>query len=171
MDREEFEHCWHEHVRRVTAYAERHVGRDAAPDVASAAFLSAWLSWKTVPDTALPWLISAARGHIRNHSRSLRRQINLQQRLQFLDQSAYLGEDAAVTAEERFTALTALASMPDGDREALLLIAWEGLTAEEAAKVLGCRPGALRTRVHRARQRLDTALLPLSSTGSAENTT
>jgi hypothetical protein len=36
VDVAEFEACWHAHVRRVTAYAERHVGRDASYDVASA---------------------------------------------------------------------------------------------------------------------------------------
>jgi hypothetical protein len=40
VDVAEFEACWHEHIRRVTAYAERHVGRDASYDIAASTFLT-----------------------------------------------------------------------------------------------------------------------------------
>jgi RNA polymerase sigma-70 factor (ECF subfamily) len=163
MDRDEFARCWHRHVYRVTAYAERHVGRDAAPDIASATFLTAWLNWQSVPHAALPWLISAARGHVRNHLRSERRRAGLSQRLELLDQSAYRGPDTALTAEDRMAALTVLATMPEHEREALLLVAWDGLTTEEAAEVMGCPPGAMRTRIHRARTRLEEALATATS--------
>jgi RNA polymerase sigma-70 factor (ECF subfamily) len=36
----------------------------------------------------------------------------------------------------------------------LLLTAWEGLTTDQAATVLGCSPQAFRVRAHRARRRL-----------------
>lgn len=42
MQADEFERCWHENVRRVTAYVERHVGREASYDVVSSTFLVAW---------------------------------------------------------------------------------------------------------------------------------
>ena len=35
---------------------------------------------------------------------------------------------------------------------------WDGLTADQAGVVLGCRAGAVRVRLHRARNRLATAL-------------
>ncbi len=155
MEADEFERCWHDNVRRVTAYAERHVGRDACYDIVSATFVVAWRTWERVPDPALPLLIATARGQIRNHRRSLRRQQSLQERIALLDSAAYDGPDVAAIAAERAEALATLAAMPAGDREALLLVAWEGLTPEQAADVLGCRPGTLRTRVHRARRRLD----------------
>ncbi len=40
------------------------------------------------------------------------------------------------------------------DREALLLIGWEGLDHDAAAHVLGCTAVAFKVRVHRARRRL-----------------
>jgi RNA polymerase sigma-70 factor (ECF subfamily) len=40
----------------------------------------------------------------------------------------------------------------------LLLIAWDGLSAEQAATVLGCSRRALSMRLHRARKRLSAAL-------------
>ncbi len=155
MDAEQFEACWHAHIRPVVAYAERHVGRDASYDIAASTFLTAWRTWEAVPLEPLPWLISVAASHVRNHHRTLRRRGTLEQRLALLDASAFAGPDVSVTATERAEALSALAAMPDGDREALLLVAWDGLTTEQAARVLGCRPGTLRMRLHRARARIE----------------
>jgi Sigma-70, region 4 len=44
--------------------------------------------------------------------------------------------------------------MPENDREAITLIAWEGLRPAEAATVLGQSPAAFRVRLHRAKRRL-----------------
>ena len=52
----------------------------------------------------------------------------------------------------------ALADLPEGDREMLLLIAWEQLTPTEAAAVVGIGAGTARTRLHRARARMRAAL-------------
>jgi RNA polymerase sigma-70 factor (ECF subfamily) len=156
VDTAQFEACWHTHIRRIVAYAERHVGRDVACDIGSSTFLTAWRTWDSVPSEPLPWLISVARGHVRNHHRSLRRRDSLEQRLALLDESAFAGPDASVTATERAEALAVLAAMPEHDREALLLVAWDGLTTEQAAQVLGCRPGTLRMRLHRARARIES---------------
>lgn len=157
MDAEQFEACWHANIRRVVAYAERHVGRDAAYDIAASTFLTAWRTWDSVPAEPLPWLISVAHGHVRNHHRSLRRRGTLEQRLALLDESAFAGPDTSVTATERAEALALLAAMPESDREALLLVSWEGLSTAQAAEVLGCRPGTLRMRLHRARARIEAS--------------
>lgn len=159
MNREEFERCWHANVHGVMAYAQRHVGPDAAADITSATFLTAWRVWSEVPEHARAWLLSAARGQIRNHQRGRRRERSLRRRLELLDVTAAPTPDAALTFEQRSVALAALAALPIKDREALLLVAWDGLDTNEAASVLGCSPPALRTRLHRARQALDAALL------------
>jgi RNA polymerase sigma factor (sigma-70 family) len=64
----------------------------------------------------------------------------------------YLDADAARLRD-------ALGRLGEDDRELLTLIGWEELTPAEAAEVLGIRPGALRSRLHRARARLDAELL------------
>jgi RNA polymerase sigma-70 factor (ECF subfamily) len=46
----------------------------------------------------------------------------------------------------------ALHKMPDGQREALLLVGVDGLSYEEAAQVLGCAVGTVKSRVNRARR-------------------
>ncbi len=163
MDPDEFERCWQDNVQRVTAYACRHVGREAAADVASATFLTAWRTRRRIPNPALPWLLAVALGHVRNELRSERRQRGLHERFALLEACAASAPDAAVTAEERTVALQALAGLPPADREALLLVAWDGLTTDQAAAVLGCRPGGLRTRLHRARQRLGSDIIAAKS--------
>jgi RNA polymerase sigma-70 factor (ECF subfamily) len=52
----------------------------------------------------------------------------------------------------------ALASLTPSEREAFLLVVWEGLSAPEAAEVLGVTPTVVRTRLTRARQRARTIL-------------
>jgi DNA-directed RNA polymerase specialized sigma24 family protein len=48
----------------------------------------------------------------------------------------------------------AFSQLPPMEREALLLIAWEGFTPTQAARVLECSPVAMRVRLHRGRRRL-----------------
>jgi RNA polymerase sigma-70 factor, ECF subfamily len=52
----------------------------------------------------------------------------------------------------------ALARLSESDRELLLLIAWDGLSAAEAAAVLAIKPATARVRLLRARRRLTQAL-------------
>jgi RNA polymerase sigma-70 factor, ECF subfamily len=50
--------------------------------------------------------------------------------------------------------IQALASLPDGQREVLLLISLEGLTYEQASQVLGIPIGTVMSRLSRAREHL-----------------
>lgn len=166
VDDEAFERCWHDYARRVTAYAERHVGRDASLDVLSATFLTAWRTWRVVPDEPLPWLVSVAKGHVRNHLRSQRRQRTLGERIALLDAAAHAGDDVGVTVGVRHAAIAALARLPDRDREALLLVAWDGMSQADAARVAGCSAAAFRVRLHRARTRLHELTETLAQEGT-----
>jgi len=53
---------------------------------------------------------------------------------------------------------SALAALPDRDRELVLLVAWEGFGVAEAGALIGLRPDAARARYSRARARLRAAL-------------
>jgi RNA polymerase sigma-70 factor (ECF subfamily) len=55
---------------------------------------------------------------------------------------------------ERATLISALGELTDLEREAVLLVAWDGLRNAEAARVAGCSQRAFEVRVSRARARL-----------------
>ena len=62
--------------------------------------------------------------------------------------------EAASAGELQQRVETALASLPPTYREALLLVALEGMTPSEAAEVCGITPAAMRQRLARARSLL-----------------
>jgi len=154
-DEVEFGHAWDRDGPRVAAYVRRHVPADDVQDVVAETFLHAWRRWDAVPRPPIAWLIGTARKVIGNSRRARRRRLALHDRLALLGSAARSGEDAGIVATERMAALQALAALPDRQREALLLLAWDGLTPDEAATALGIKPGTFRVRAHRARAALD----------------
>lgn len=144
------------HADRIMAYCLRHLSPSTANDALSDIFLTAWRRLDEVPDDAAPWLYVTARNVIRNHYRAQAASLATAQRVAQLQRLTT--ESAEVTAERRADLATALGALNDDEREALLLTAWDGLSGAEAARVLGCTPGALRVRVHRARERMAAAL-------------
>jgi RNA polymerase sigma-70 factor (ECF subfamily) len=70
-----------------------------------------------------------------------------------------LGEpDPFGSADERDAIRRALSAIPAGQREALVLVDWVGLSDQEAADILGIRQEAIRMRASRARHRLKEQL-------------
>jgi RNA polymerase sigma factor (sigma-70 family) len=61
---------------------------------------------------------------------------------------------AAARGETERLMERALARLPVGDREVLLMVAVGGLTPSDAARAIGVEPEALRKRLQRARERL-----------------
>ncbi len=140
----------------VMLYCLRHLAPATAEDAVSDTFLVAWRKLDEVPSEPRGWLIVTARNTIRNRYRTQARAVALEVRLQQITQLA--AEPVDVTAERRADLLTALTALTDDEREAILLVSWDGLTGPEAAKALGCSHGALRVRVYRARQKMVAAL-------------
>ena len=63
-------------------------------------------------------------------------------------------EDPAVTVTARAEIRRALRTVTKEQREALVLVEWLGLDAQEAGDLLGIDPASVRTRLHRARTAL-----------------
>jgi RNA polymerase sigma-70 factor (ECF subfamily) len=146
------------HAPEVLVYARRRTDHATAADVLSDVFLVAWQRLDEVPKDALPWLLGCARHALLNHQRADRRRSRLAARLNANAPSTPFSLDA-----QDHRLLQALARLKEGDREVLLLTAWEGLTTRQAARVLGCSPQTFKVRAHRARKRLADALLVVDS--------
>jgi RNA polymerase sigma-70 factor, ECF subfamily len=148
----DFEEVFNACYEAVYRYAVRRVAPEAVQDVVSDTFLIAWRRRRELDGEPLPWLLGIARRVASTQRRGSARRDALHERLR--------AERAAThTDGERDPQLAlALASLRERDREALILVAWDGLDHRTAATVMGCTTGALTVRLHRARRRLARAL-------------
>jgi RNA polymerase sigma-70 factor, ECF subfamily len=148
------EAVYREHGAKVYAYALRRSDRDTAQDVLSEVFLVACRRTDELPAEPLPWLLGVAHRALANARRGQARRQALNERI--------VAEPAAFASSQEDgadgTVLRALASLSEGDREALMLVGWEDLTNEEAAAVLGIRTATFAVRLHRAKRRLEREL-------------
>jgi RNA polymerase sigma-70 factor (ECF subfamily) len=152
---EHFEAVYREHGGAVLAYARRRAAPGDAEDVVAEVFLIAWRRLEDVPSDTRVWLLGVARRVLANKRRSQTRQAALQTRM--ANESRHAAEPTAADASgERIR--QALFSLGETDREALLLLGWEGLSHRDAARVLGIRAGTFAVRLHRARRKLARAL-------------
>jgi RNA polymerase sigma-70 factor (ECF subfamily) len=143
------------HIRRYALH--RGLSASDADDLVAATFEVAWCRFGEIPFAApLPWLYAVAHNLWRNQVRAEHRRGALLNKLPTqVEVPPAAGEPAALEAEALSRGLAALSA---DDQEVLLLLAWDGLTPNEAAIVLGCTPSALRTRLRRARDRLAAQL-------------
>ena len=149
-----FTTLWHGHAGRVLAYALRHTDPDTAQEVVSETFLIAWRRLADVPGEPLPWLLVVARNTIANQRRAGYRRAVLDDEVARLHQVAGHAPGVDEAIADRAEVLVALATLTIREREALLLIAWDGLTPSAAAAVAGCSLATFRVRLFRARRRL-----------------
>jgi RNA polymerase sigma factor (sigma-70 family) len=151
---------------RLFIYARRHADHPGAEDLVAGAFEVALRRADDVPtgdDDAFAWLVGTVRKLAANHRRRAkvaeRHWAEQVRTLWHLTTSSSLDDAVA----ERETALAALAALSPRDREAVLLVSWDGLTADQAAQVTGCSANAFTVRLHRARRRLEAAQTPAAS--------
>jgi RNA polymerase sigma factor (sigma-70 family) len=147
-----FERLFAAHYRAVRAYVLRRSGPDPVDDVVAETFLIAWRRLDSLGEDPLPWLFGVARRVLANHLRADRRRGALTTRLRALGGEPDPGWEPPALMSPDLAA--AIASLSPGEREALLLVAWEGLASDRAAHAAGCSPAAFRVRLHRARRRV-----------------
>lgn len=176
---ERFTGLYDQYYRRVLRYALQHAEPGAAEDVASETFLVAWRRMAEIPEPPLPepplpWLLAVARNLLRQQFGRARRQRRLADHISALTSERDLTAwDVGEHVVERAAALAALAALSGDDVETLTLVTWHGLSAAEAAAVIGCSPHAFTVRLHRARKRLSEALVTgrprANATGAARD--
>lgn len=154
-----FSTCYRSHSDRVMVYALRHVAPHEAEEVVAETFTAVWRSMDKLPDEPLPWLLTIARNKITDLRRRKGR------RPETLDDGARLTRLASqrdspeAIVVDRTTLIAALADLPEQQREALLLVSWDGLTVAQAAQVTGVSRVTFSSRLHRARLALSASLV------------
>jgi RNA polymerase sigma-70 factor (ECF subfamily) len=152
----------------VYAYARRQLPAADAQDVVADTFLVAWRRWADVPDAALPWLLVVARNTMSTRRRRDQRQGRLADAAAVLDRLAGPAAGADQSVVERMALLDALTELSDLEREAVLLVAWHGLSSTHGARVAGCSKRAFEVRLSRGRARLARALHDVPVAGRTE---
>jgi RNA polymerase sigma-70 factor (ECF subfamily) len=139
------------HLQPVADYAARRGSSDPEA-IAAETMAIAWRRLDRVPlDDPRPWLFVTARNLLMAERRRNSRRSHADR--------ALAPQEAAPAVESADPAVTrALQALPERDREALLLVAWEDLTPAQAAEALGIAPVAFRVRLLRARRRFARSL-------------
>lgn len=131
--------------------------RTVAEDVVQDTLLRAWRSLDSLGEDAAvrPWLLTIARREFaRRFERKRFDTVDIDD-LSALEDPALGAEDTQELAELR----AAIFALEDDYREPLVLQVLMGYTTEEIARHMGLKPGAVLTRLFRARQKLRTAVV------------
>lgn len=150
----EFARLFDRHYSAVWRYLCRRVGLTAADDIAGETFLRAFsrrASYRPSQLGARPWLYGIATNLIREYARQESRQLRAYARAAEPDvtEDAFQDADARLDAAALALAvITALMSLSQPDRDALLLLALTELDYAGIAVALGVRVGTVRSRLH-----------------------
>jgi RNA polymerase sigma factor (sigma-70 family) len=158
-----FSRIFDRHFAVVHAYLTRRIGRMMADDLASGTFTVAFErrgSFRADADSARPWLLGIASNLMRNQGRAEQRAMAAALSRLSSDVAAVTHRELDADAETLGGEVLAkvLGELDHGQRDALLLYAWEGLSYEEIAAALEVAVGTVRSRLARARERMRIAL-------------
>jgi RNA polymerase sigma factor (sigma-70 family) len=157
------------HATAVYNYLYRRTADwSAAEDLTAAVFLQAWRRRGEVVfdrDSALPWLLGVARLQLRNATRSRARYLAALSRAgRQAVPEAVLADPADLVARRLDDAQqvrdlrAAIARLPRQQREVIELCVYAALDQQAAALSLGVSVSTVKSRLHRARQRLANEL-------------
>lgn len=155
-NQQRFEQIFTDNYLAVRSFLARRAYEGDVDDLLAEIFTVAWRRLGSIPSDARPWLFAVGHKVLANHKRSFRRRAALDMKLRSHcshDKQHDRTEDA-----DDAKLIDALLALPEPEREALILIAWDGLSHSETAKTLGCSVAAVAMRLHRARKRLKQAL-------------
>jgi len=147
-------------VERVARYVARRTAAPDVQDVVADTFLVAWRRLDELPRDPIPWLLVTARKVLANRGRSSQRRRALEGKLASATPWPLQLASPSDLPEIDQRLLAAIAELPGAEREAFMLVAWDGLDATRASQVAGCSAATFRVRLHRARRRLKQRMAP-----------
>jgi RNA polymerase sigma-70 factor, ECF subfamily len=151
-DADRFTRLYRDHRADLERFVRRRLPPAQVEDVVAEAFLVAWRRLDEAPQEERPWLFGIARNVMLASTRTHGRWRALHVRL--AAQPVPAGLELAADVASRTDIIRAWAKLNVSEREVLTLVAWDGLSAREAAAVLGCQAGTFRVRLLRARRHL-----------------
>jgi len=150
---------------RLLAYLTRMTGAPTvADDLVQETFLRMHRARSTFASggAVLPWAYAIARNVHIDHARSAK--LRTTERLpsdpgpELTDPSSGDAESAAIAKEAARVVERVLSALPPAQREAFVLIRYEGMSVEDAAAIVGATPTAVKLRAFRAYEALRDAL-------------
>ncbi len=153
------------HAATVLRFLGRRVGAEVAEGLIGELFRIAFERRKTFDASrvsALPWLYGIGSNLLMKHRRGEARRLRASARMAAASEAADRRASAgALDARLLFPRVAdAIEALPDGEREALLLFAWEDLSYQSVAEALELPIGTVRSRLNRARAHLRELLEP-----------
>ena len=157
------------HAPALLRFLGRRAGAEVAEGLVGELFRIAFERRKTFDlsrGTALPWLYGIGSNLLLKHRRGEARRLRASARMAAGQVTAdgratATALDGALDARVLFPRVAdAIESLPDGEREALLLFAWEDLPYQSIAEALELPIGTVRSRLSRARAHLRELLEP-----------
>lgn len=136
--------------------------RDHADDLVQEALVKAWNHLNSFEEgtNLKAWLFTILRNAYFSELRKTKREV--------ADSEGQLAAKLSVPAEQQghldlVDLNRAMSKLPVDQREALILVGAEGFSYEDAANISGCAVGTVKSRVNRARTRLNELMTALPS--------
>jgi len=144
----------------LLAFLKRQVDQpEDAADLISETFVAAWRSLHRLPaddEDSRRWLFGIAKNVLRNHRRGSGRREALADRLR--DTMRTTTFEIQPVSDIALDVRSAVASLPEAQRDLIALIHWDGFAINEAAKIIGVTPSTARGRYQKARKSLRIAI-------------
>ena len=153
------------HAATLLRFLGRRAGAKVSEGLVGELFRIAFERRKTYDTSrasALPWLYGIGSNLLLKHRRGEARRLRASARMAAgLEPASGRASAAALDARVLFSRVAdVIEALPDGEREALLLFAWEELSYQSVAEALELPIGTVRSRLNRARAHLRELLKP-----------